>query len=436
MFASVKGISTTSRRRLAGVALALALGCSAAGCGSSIDVSSPAHASVTSATSSCAATVVDTVAHVLTRVYHEGVFSERTASAEHLIDASAPLRAAVESGSPAATRAAARELLRTGHMTDLHVVAGARTLANVGGSALTPLHGTITSAGGAPIATYTTSVWSDEGFIAEASGVAQGFIDLRAGERSVAGSIELPPGALPGEGTITYRHAVYEYTSFEGVAYPAGAIRVFVLEPVSSTASLCGATAQATVVNTLKRIATLIYEGERGPATGPQIRRIESYTPLLEAVARREPAATETAIKTILHRHLVRLRVLAPGGQLLADVGGPYVLAPVTAPVIFHGRRIGSMVLSIQDDEGFKRLAERLEGLPVLMYMHPPGAAKPELVKNSLGPSPGTVPASGAYTYRGKQFTVFTIHAEAFPSGPLTIRVLVPVAYPLTLSAG
>ncbi|MGO9763521.1 MAG: hypothetical protein ACLP1Q_19900 [Solirubrobacteraceae bacterium] len=56
-----------------------------------------------------------------------------------------------------------------------------------------------------------------------------------------------------------------------------------------------------------------------------------------------------------------------------------------------------------------------------------------ELVKDSLGPAPGptlaAVPASGAYTYEGRSFRVFTVQAKAFPSGPLTIRVLVPIPY-------
>jgi hypothetical protein len=81
-------------------------------------------------------------------------------------------------------------------------------------------------------------------------------------------------------------------------------------------------------------------------------------------------------------------------------------------------------VLSIQDDEGYLRLTKRLAGLRVLMYMR--GS---ELVKNSLGPAPGAVPDSGRYQYRGRTFHVFTLDAQAFPSGPLTIHVLIPIPY-------
>jgi hypothetical protein len=60
------------------------------------------------------------------------------------------------------------------------------------------------------------------------------------------------------------------------------------------------------------------------------------------------------------------------------------------------------------------------------MYMNAPHE---QLVKNSLGPEPGSVPDSGPYEYRGRSFRVFTIHASAFPSGPLRINVLIPIPY-------
>jgi hypothetical protein len=94
------------------------------------------------------------------------------------------------------------------------------------------------------------------------------------------------------------------------------------------------------------------------------------------------------------------------------------------------GQEIGTFLLSIQDDEGYLRLMRRLAGIYVLMYMGN------TLVKNSLGPSPGSVPARGSYTYRGRHFRVFTLEESAFPSGPLHIRVLVPIPYSLGAAHG
>jgi hypothetical protein len=173
----------------------------------------------------------------------------------------------------------------------------------------------------------------------------------------------------------------------------------------------------------MARVAQLIYVGETGPRTRPQVRRVEHDAALLSAVAARNIHAIRVADAELLSQHIVRLRVLAPDGSLLADIGGPYVLAPVPGILRQGGHRIGSFVLSIQDDEGYMRLTRRLAGLRVLMFM---GST---LVKNSLGPEPGDVPASGAYSYRGARYQVVTIHAHAFPSGPLTIRVLVPLPF-------
>jgi hypothetical protein len=403
-----------------------------AGCGAGAksDPASASAAAEVAPSASCAQTVMSTLGIVLERVYHEGVESERTASAEDLIEYSLPLRLAIEQDSPSAARAAAKELLATGHMTNLTVRSDGRVLVAVGGHAIAPLHGVIKNLAGAQIATYSTSVWSDSGFSSETSGVAEGLIAIRLGDRTLGGTLPLPAGPLPAQGSVTHRGSVYDYTSFGGEIYPTGAsAQIYLLKPQSAIAKLCGASQQDTVVDTLQRVANLIYEGEAGPRTLVQIHRVQAYAPLLRAVAAREPAATAEAVATLLHHHLVRLRVLA-GGQLLDDDGGPYVLAPVHAPLRYQGRRIGSIVVSIQDDEGYLRLTRRLAGLDVLMYMAPePGQTKPRLVKNSLGPEPGQVPASGTYVYKGKQFRVFTVHATAFPSGPLTIRVLVPIPY-------
>jgi hypothetical protein len=417
-----------SRATIVGVLLAVL-----AGCGSSNKAGSTARASngfdpyPSAAPTSCPGAVLDTLGRVVARVYHEGISSERTIVARREIEGSVPLRHAVEAGDVGAATAAAQALVSAGHLTNVLIVRGGHTLANVGGPALTPLQGTLRDQHGRPLATYTTSVWSDAGFVAESQGVGEGFVALRAGGASVGGSFALPGGALANEGTLSSGGVDYQYTSFAGEAFPSGALRVYLLKPVSSTTPFCGRTTEDTVFNTLRRVARLIFKAEGGPRTIPQIRRVQRNAPLLEAVARRNPVATFAAVRILLHQHIVRLRVLGPAGELLADDGGPYVLAPVTAPLRLEGRKIGSIVLSIQDDEGYKRLAGRLAGLDVLMYTNVGG--RQQLVKNSLGPAPGNVPASGSYTYRGKSFRVLTLHGAAFPSGPLTIRVLIPTPY-------
>ncbi len=432
----VSSVGKFSRTMCAVVVCALIV--ALAGCGSSTGGGISARASADPdppppliVSNACSSAVLDTLAQVARRVYREGVASERTATALSFIERSASLREAVERDDPQATRVAAQTLLATGHMTNLQVLRGgttagdgSQTLADVGApSALAPLRGNILGAAGAPIGSFVASVWADNGFVAETNGITEGQTALRAGNQSIAGSFALPPGELPAQGTLTVKSVTYGYTSFPATAYPAGRLlRVYLLRSIPSIAPLCGPGATDTVVNTIIRVAKLIYAGEAGRHALTQVHRVQNNQPLLRAVAARNPTATRLAIETLLHEHVVRLRVSA-GGRLLADVGGPYVLAPVRAPLRLGGRTIGNIVLSIQDDEGYKRLAGRLAGLDVLMYMDS------RLVKNSLGPSPGTVPVSGSYHYRGRTFRVFTLHAEAFPSGPLRIAVLIPIPY-------
>jgi hypothetical protein len=296
---------------------------------------------------------------------------------------------------------------------------------------LAPLQGTLTGASGTTIASYVASVWADHGFLVEAGGITQSLVALRAGTHSVGGSPSLGSSAIADEGALTVAQHAYLYTSFPAETYPSGSLRVYVLTPTASVVPLCGRTGQDTTVNTLERVADLIYAGEIGQSAQKQIRRMQHDKTLLEAVAHRDPAAAKLAIDAVLDEHVVRMRVSA-GGQLLSDVGGPYVLGPVSATLSLNGHTVGSVLLSIQDDEGYLRLARRLAGMDVLMYMDvTPGHL--QLVKDSLGKAPGpalsAVPASGAFHYEGHSFRVFTVHAEAFPSGPLTIRVLVPIPY-------
>jgi hypothetical protein len=406
-----------------------------AGCGSTLDAAPAANVSAAdppspSVPAACTKAVLGTLTTVLERVYREGVASERTASAEYLIANSGALRTAVERGERGAARAAARALLATGHMTNVTVMRGSQTFVEVGGPALAPLHGTLTGANGAPIASYVASVWADNGFLTEAGGITQGLVALRENARGVGGSPALPAHALPDAGELTRGGVPYRFTSFPVAAFPAGSLRAYLLMPTRTVASLCGSTTQDTTVNTLRRVAELIYSAEIGRSAQIQVRRVQRNKALLEAVAHREPEAARLAIDALLNEHIVRLRVTTDG-KLLSDVGGPYVLAPVSAPLRLGGHTIGTLTLSIQDDEGYLRLARRLAGLAVLMYMDP---SHPQLVKDSLGPAPGPaladVPASGAYRYEGRSFRVFTLTPEAFPSGPLAIRVLVPLPYP------
>jgi hypothetical protein len=417
-------VGAASLAARAGCALAaLGAGALLAGCGGGTHP----NASLTAPTrtpAACAAAVVKILRGVGARIYHEGVLSERTASARYLITHSRALSHAVERGDSSAARAAANELIATGHMVSLTVLRGASVLARAGTSrALAPLSGQLIGAGGAPIGSFIASVWSNSGLIAETTGVTGAETVIRHRASTVDGKFPLPPRRLQARGTLSAAGEQYAYTSFPASEYPDGGhLRVYLVRSFASTSPLCGPNVEETTVKTLAHVATQLYLGEAGSRAQVEVRRVQSDEALRRAVTQRSPQATRRAVQALLTEHIVRLRVSAEG-RLLADVGGPFVLAPVSATLHEGGRKIGEFVLSIQDDEGYLRLMRRLAGMYVLMYMGP------ALVKNSLGPDPGSPPAEGRYQYRARMFRTVTLHAEAFPSSPLRIVVLIPIPY-------
>src|SRR5277367_4001566 len=134
-------------------ALALLVLALAAGYVYSLGGGAPARASVdplpSGASGACGPTVLEALSQVTQHVYDEGLSSERTEIAMRLIKGSRALRKAVEHGDASAARSAAQALLASGHLTNLTVIRGTQTLADLGSEgALAPLHGSILSATG------------------------------------------------------------------------------------------------------------------------------------------------------------------------------------------------------------------------------------------------------------------------------------------------
>lgn len=201
--------------------------------------------------------------------------------------------------------------------------------------------------------------------------------------------------------------------------------------PGVRAAGACGTAAAETLAQTAGAVAKRIYAGETASTeTHADQRQVEGYEPLLSAVANGETAAVKAAVTHLVYSgtHIVRLRV-TKGSTLLADVGGPYILAPVSGTLHLHGRAIGRYVLSVQDDLGYVKLETRYVGAPLIMR----SGSQQIPVEGQLTPGPASIPAHGPVTYRHVIYQAFSFNAGAYPAGPLRISLLLPL--PAGLSA-
>jgi hypothetical protein len=192
----------------------------------------------------------------------------------------------------------------------------------------------------------------------------------------------------------------------------------------SAAGPACGSAAGETLANSVGLVARRIYQRElASPGVRSDQRQVETYAPLLSALASGNRAAVRQAVTTLVysHTHVVRLRVKR-NGALLADVGGPYILAPVGGVLRLRGRTVGRYLLSVQDDVGYVKLETRFIGVPLVLYT---GSRRVPL-EGTITASSATIPEHGAVRYQGRSYQVFTFTAQAFPSGRLRISLLVP----------
>jgi hypothetical protein len=198
---------------------------------------------------------------------------------------------------------------------------------------------------------------------------------------------------------------------------------------VSSQAP-CGPAAPEALAQTVGSVAKQIYEGEVSSSETVKDRhQVESYAPLLRAVASGETGAVKAAVTSLVysHTHIVRLRV-SRGAKLLADVGGPYVLAPLSGTLRLHGRTIGHYMLSVQDDLGYVKIETHYIGAPLVLRTGVKDVPANDVpVPGLLAPGPAGIPEHGPVTYRHAIYQAYSFDASAFPKGTLRISVLVPL---------
>jgi hypothetical protein len=204
---------------------------------------------------------------------------------------------------------------------------------------------------------------------------------------------------------------------------PAGGTRS------ATSVAACGAATQASVVHDYRAMAAIIYEGElAGHEVKQDARHVRASRALAAGLADGDAAAVLAATEAVVYHpvwHIVRLRVSSPSGSVVADVGGPYVLAPVRGLIRYHGKTVGRYAMSVQDDAGYAKLVARFSGLPIEIY------ARGQPVEGEdfpLGSVPESEPASGSrLTIAGLRYVTASSTVKAFPSGNDGVLLAVPL---------
>jgi hypothetical protein len=421
-------LARSSIRRAAAVGLGsyLLLACSACGATpagrtaastppSPTDV--PPNASTApTAPASCPETVAGTLGGIAGRIYHEAATGGNVDQAVHRLRSSTALAAAVRSGNAAAAASALRSLT-LGQIVRVEVLRGGKRLASAGsGVAIAPVTGTIPGSGGGR---FVLSVQSEETFLQVTKQVTGAEVLLLDGEHLVSGTIGLSAGVkVPDTGALSVSGRGYQVASIAGGAYPSGRLRIALLVPSAEIS--CPAVASQTRAAVLGTVGERIYEEElHSPYVAATVHRMQNTAAFRSAVGAHDVAATRAAIIGFFaaHIHVVRVRVTI-AGKLLVDVGGPYVLAPVSGTLHSGGRVIGNFQMAIQDDAGYLKLAHLFTGAQVLMRV---GSKQ---VMGTLSPGPASVPDRGTVAYKGHTYQAFSFTGTAFPSGTLRISLL------------
>jgi hypothetical protein len=193
----------------------------------------------------------------------------------------------------------------------------------------------------------------------------------------------------------------------------------------SARAAPCGRAIGETLATADGMVAMRIYDNELGGSeTQSDLHQIETFTPLLSAMASGDRSATEAAVSELVfsHTHVVRLRVIHQG-TVLADIGGPYILAPVSGTLHYEGRPVGRYVMSVQDDLGYVKLVSRFIGVPLTLR----SGSQTIPVEGAIAPAIATIPAHGPLQYEHVHYQAFSFDARSFPDGPLRVSLLVPI---------
>jgi hypothetical protein len=354
---------------------------------------------------SCTDIVRNELADVARRIYAQAVDGGGVVSAVKRLRRSAALASALASGDRAAVEAAFLPIRH--QIVRIELLRDGKPIYAFGHSpSFAPIRGTLRDADGRVAGSFVLAVTDRTAY----AGIVKRLTGATVAFRS-AGST-----ALDG-----HERALSLATS----DYPSGPLRIEIKVPRPSRA-LCARDPQVTRANAIAYVGRRLLRAERHSRdVSETLRHVAADPAFRRATALNDKPAMRSAIIDDFFRdhsfHIVRVRVMR-GAKLIYDLGGPYVLQPVTGTVLSpDGRTSATFMTAVQDDTGYIKLVHRFTGAAVQL-LSPLG----KVPGSTLDPGPGEIPDSGAITYRRQRYIVESLTGTAFPSGPLRISLLVP----------
>jgi hypothetical protein len=171
----------------------------------------------------------------------------------------------------------------------------------------------------------------------------------------------------------------------------------------------------------LEEVAHRVYrESAEGRIVAQAAYRLSSSAALARAVELDEPAAARRVLRGLLENQIVSVRV-ARAGRTFAEIDRGIGIAPVDGRLIgVRGQVVGAFAVSVQGANGYAQTTSGLTATEVLLRR---GS---RLLTSTLRPAPALAADQRDVADRGVAYRVDTFSGRAFPTGTLSISLLVP----------
>jgi hypothetical protein len=193
----------------------------------------------------------------------------------------------------------------------------------------------------------------------------------------------------------------------------------------AATTQSSGAARVAAVIAGVKHIYANEIDGRRA---SEGLAFVASDQALLEAISGGDLTAAQVTAQLLMTTnpvlHLTRIAVVANGRAVVNAVwnsNGSFVSAPVTRPLTYRGRRLGTVLVSVQDVVGLIKLIGRDLGAQAVIR-----GSSGQVRASTPAVAAANLPDAGTVTISGISYYVGSLHLNGWRNELLTVWVLTP----------